>query len=157
MNYESYERRIGEQGYHLDGDIYRDAKGYPKCYNGVFQELVERQKSGIPLSRREYEMYGMLLRTLVKIVLNNHKFKFREPELKDECALEAYCEVLPALPRYFNPEKGTAYAYAFRVVYTSMIHVLEANNVRNQLATNLIEKAEDDRVDTGHKVGPVYN
>lgn len=158
MEYQKYQEQIAQQGYRLTGDIYRDKKGFPKCYNPVFQRLLERQQNGDKLSPREYEMYGRLFMTLVRIVLNNARFKYQEQDVKDECALEAYSEVLPVVTRYFDGTKGTAYAYVFRVIYTNMIHVLERKNARADLATNLIERYEDEQVDCGHKVEvPVYN
>lgn len=158
MEYQEYSDQMAQQGYYLDGEIYRDKKGRPKCFNPVFQSLLERQQDGWPLSKREYEMYGCLFMTLVRIVLNNARFKYQDADIRDECALEAYSEAFPVIVRYFRREKGTAYAFCFRVIYTNMIHVLERKNARGELETNLIERYEDDRVDYGHKVEvPVYN
>lgn len=158
MEFSYYQNQMAQQGYRLQGDIYRDEKGKPKCFNPVFQRLLTRIKEGDILSRREYELYGRLFMTLVRIVLNNQKFKYQDEDIREECALEAYSEALPVLPKYYDPAKGTGYAYAFRVIYTNMIHVLERKNARGELETNLIERYEDDRLDCGHKVEtPVYN
>ena len=152
MKYETYMDILDKAGYRLVGDIYRDKKGFPKCCNEVFQDLVVRQQRAV-IMPREYELYGRLVMTLVNIVLNNHKFKFQDPDIREECRTEAYCDILSGLPRYFDANKGsTAYAYGFRIAYTAMIHVLQRMNIRNELSTNLIERMEDAILDCGHKV-----
>lgn len=152
MKYETYMDIMDKAGYRLVGDIYRDKKGFPKCCNEVFQDLVVRQQRGV-IMPREYELYGRLVMTLVNIVLNNRKFKFQDPDIREECRTEAYCDILSGLPRYFDATKGsTAYAYAFRIAYTAGIHVLERLNMRRELNSNLIENAEDLIPDCGHKV-----
>ena len=154
MFYQHYMDSIKAQGYHLDSktEIFRDAKGAPKCFNGVFQDLVVRQKN-VVLSKREYELYGRLVMTLVQIVLNNRKFKFQDPDIREECRTEAYCDILSGLVDHFDALRGsTAYAYAFRIAYTAGIHVLERLNMRRELDSNLIENAEDLIPDCGHKV-----
>ena len=152
MLYPEYVKQLQEKGYRLDGDIYRDDKGCPKCYNDVLEDLVVRQQKGV-ISAREYDLYGRLLMTLVQIVLNNHKFKYQDVDIKDECRDEAYVDVLAGLVKYFDQGRGsTAYAYAFRICYTSMIHVLQRMNIRNDLHSNLIERMNDEILDCGHKV-----
>lgn len=152
MKYETYMDILDKVGYRLVGDIYRDKKGFPKCCNEVFQDLVVRQKNGV-LSKREYELYGRLICTLVQIVLNNRKFKFQDPDIREECRTEAYCDILSGLVDHFDALRGsTAYAYAFRIAYTAGIHVLERLNMRRELDSNLIENAEDLIPDCGHKV-----
>lgn len=154
MFYNEYIGELKAHGYSLDKrtDIYRDEKGAPKCFNQVFQDLVLRQQKGT-LSPREYELYGRLVMTLVQIVMNNRKFKFQDPDIKDECRTEAYCDILSNLVSHFDSTRGsTAYAYAFRIAYTAGIHVLERLNMRRELDSNLIENAEDLIPDCGHKV-----
>ena len=154
MFYNDYIASISAQGYRIDktSGIFRDSKGAPKCFNGVFQELVMRQKNGV-LTSREYELYGQLVCTLVQIVLNNRKFKYQDPDIREECRTEAYCDILSGLVRHFDASRGsTAYAYAFRIAYTAGIHVLERLNMRRELDSNLIENTEDLILDCGHKV-----
>ncbi len=153
MKYTQYMQQISSQGYKLVNNMFRDEKGAPKCYNPVFQDLVERQQKNDKLSEREYNLYGYLVMTLVQIVLNNIKFKYQDPEIKEECRTEAYVGLLDGLTKYFNSKKGsTAYSYAFRICYTSMIHVLERMNKRRDLDANLEEMYNDYCLDCGHKV-----
>jgi len=152
MFYNDYISKIRSQGYTEDRGVFRDSKGAPKCFNYVLEELVLRQQSGV-LTAREYELYGKMLLTLVQIVLNNHRFKYQDPDIKEECRDEAYVDVLGGLVKYFDKSRGsTAYAYAFRICYTSMIHVLQRMNARNDLHSNLIERMNDEILDCGHKV-----
>lgn len=153
MKYTQYMTEIENQGYKLSNNIFRDGKGKPKCYNPVFQDLVERQQKNDKLSEREYNLYGYLVMTLVQIVLNNIKFKYQDPEIKEECRTEAYVGLLDGLTKYFNSKKGSsAYSYAFRICYTSMIHVLERMDKRNEIDNNLEEMYNDYCLDCGHKV-----
>lgn len=149
MYYKDYIKEINDKGYKLVHNIFVVQKALPKkqpkCYNPVFQKLVERiQDNTEPLTEREYNLYGQLVMTLVQIVLNNHHFKFQDPEIKDECRLEAYCCLLEAGPKNFDRNFGsTAYSYYFRLAYTSMIHVLESKNRRTEIE-NVLREAYDD-------------
>ena len=153
MKYDEYMKQIDEKGYKLSRGIFRDSKNKPKCFNPVFQDLVIRQKNGEVLSEREYNLYGYLIMSLVQIVLNNAHFRYQEPDIKEECRTEAYCGVLEGLVTYFDEKRGsTAYSYAFRICYTSMIHVLERMNQRNNLDLTIEEMYNDYSLDCGHKV-----
>lgn len=153
MKYDEYMKQIDEKGYKLSKGIFRDSKNKPKCFNPVFQDLVIRQKNGDKLSEREYNLYGYLIMSLVQIVLNNAHFRYQEPDIKEECRTEAYCGVLEGLVPYFDENRGsTAYSYAFRICYTSMIHVLERMNQRNNLDLTIEELYNDYSLDCGHKV-----
>ena len=139
MQYNDYMNKLNELGYKLKDGIFVDKKKGPKCNNEVFQDLVERQQNGEKLAEKEYNLYGYLMRSLVHIVLNNAKFKYQEPHIKEECELEAYCCLCEQLLSHFDKTRGsTAYSYAFRLAYTSMIHVLENMNRRNELQEKLI-------------------
>ena len=144
MQYKEYMDEIKAQGYRLVGNVFRDKKNMPKCYNNVLQKLLERQQDNDPLTEREYNLYGYLIMTLVQIVLNNRKFKFQEPDIREECRTEMYCGLIEAGPKYFDRTKGsTAYSYLFRIAYTQGIHVLEAKNKRKELDDILIETYND--------------
>lgn len=154
MKYKQYLEEIQNKGYHLDKhNIFRDEKGKPKCYNPVFQDLIERQQDNDKLSEREYNLYGQMIMSLVQIVLNNAHFKFQDPDIKEECKTEAYCCILDSLVKYFDRNRGsTGYSYAFRLCYTSMIHVLERMNQRNDINQKLEEAYYDMAENCGHKV-----
>lgn len=153
MKFQQYMKEINAQGYSLDKNIFRDRKHKPKCYNPVFQDLIIRQQEDNNLSSREYELYGQLIMSLVQIVLNNHKFKFQEADIREECRTEAYCGLLESLITHYDKTKGsTAYAYAFRIAYTNMIHVLERMNNRKEIGEKLEEMYYDMQENTGHKV-----
>lgn len=158
MEFQSYQSQITQKGYTVNNGIFVDKQGKPKCFNPVFEDLLDRLHNGFPLTYREQELFGQLFVSLVKIVLNHFRFKKQEHEVKQECEDEAYSEAYPLVIKYFKKGKGTAYSFAFRVIYTQMIHVLERKNKRQEFLTNLIERYEDDRIDCGHKVEtPVYN
>lgn len=160
MKYTQYMTEIENQGYKLSNNMFKDEKGAPKCYNPVFQDLVERIQDneknpnlGTRLTEREYNLYGFLIMSLVQIVLNNHHFKHQDPDIREECRTEAYCGLLDGLTKFFVRTKGsTAYSYAFRICYTSMIHVLERMDKRRDLDANLEEMYNDYCLDCGHKV-----
>lgn len=157
MYYKEYEAQLAEQGHSYFNGAFRDKQGKPKCYNPVFEDLLVRRQHGVPLTTREDDMYGKMIMTLVKIVLNNVHFKHQEQSLRDECASFAYVDAMPLIEQYFKQGKGTAYSFAFRVIYTRMTRVLEDSNQRKDLLTNLIEKTLDGILDCGHKVEtPVY-
>lgn len=123
-------------------DIIRDAKGHPKCPNPVFQELLlEIQRNG-SLDPKKERLYGICFRSLIEIVTNNAKFKFQDPDLLDECRLEALL-ALETVPKNFDATKGTAYAYVYRCCYTNMIHVLERHNHRRELLDTLKAELEE--------------
>lgn len=142
MKYNYYMQEIEKQGYTLDNNnIFRDKKHKPKCFNPVFQDLVERQQDGDKLSYREEQLYGQMILTLVQIVSNNHHFIAQDPDIKDECRTEAYCDILSWLVKYFDRKRGsTAYSYAFRLAYVAGIHVLERMNKRNETIEKLHEE-----------------
>ena len=145
MHYKEYIEEITNKGYKLTGNVFRDKKHMPKCYNPVLQKLLERiQDNTEPLTEREYNLYGYLVMSLVQIVLNNVKFKYQDPDIREECRTEMYCGILEAGPKYFDRTKGsTAYSYLFRVAYTQGIHVLEAKNQRTDIENTLREAYDD--------------
>lgn len=133
-------------------NIIRDSKHHPRVDNDVYQELLMMKQNGVTLSREEDTLYGQCIMTLVEIILNGPKFKFQDETIKNECRTDAYVAICECVPRYFKNEMGTkAVSYAYRVGYTSMIHVLEAHNRRTDIMC--IENTLDDKREyTGRKV-----
>lgn len=143
--------------YNLTVDQYgilRNPKLRPHCPNELLEKVV-RKKLSVGLSTEEDRLYGHLLMTLARIVLNNAKFKHQEENLRMECFSEMMT-VFDAVERCFDWSKGSKYySYLFNSMYHAGIHVLESKNKRNDLQTNLISKMMDDRLDCGCRVGPV--
>ena len=164
-----YEEILKSYRYSLDKDgLFRDHKGALKCSNPVLEDLVIRQKTE-KLSYQEEQLYGQLLMTLCKIVMKHHVFRNQKPELKEECLMEGLANIIEKGIRGFNPEKGRAYSYLYRLCYTAGIHVLEAKNDRISLDAALQDleigdsgsdfrtRDSGDILDFGRKVNTAYS
>lgn len=141
-------------------DVYKNLKR--RCYcknnddrpvllNEYFQPLVMKYKDGT-ITESENEELGYWTNSIAEILMNNHKFKRQDKELKDECRSEAILGIYTSFS-YFDPNKvskrtgkvSKAYSYAFRVAYTTAIHVLERyNKDREQLSTLSTPEAFDE-------------
>lgn len=122
-------------------NIIRDRKNHPKCPNAIYQHLVVKKQNGVRLDAFEDKIYGSCVLSLIEIILNNKHFRFQTEDIKEDCRGEAVLCILESVPKYFNKDKGsTAYSYAFRCGYTSMIHVLERNNRNIEKLTANLEK-----------------
>lgn len=125
-------------------NIIRDRFGKPKCPNPIFQPLLEELQDNGKLDYRKETLYGQCFMSLIEIVLNNKHFKFQTTDIKEECRLEALL-VLEALPKYFDRNKGsTVYSYAFRCMYTNMIHVLERHNEEKEMMEKLYAALQEE-------------
>jgi hypothetical protein len=121
------------------------------------------------LSYQDEQLYGQLLMTLCKIVMKHHVFRNQRPEVKEECLMEGLANILEKGVRGFNPEKGRAYSYLYRLCYTAGIHTLEAKNDRVSLDAALHDleigdsgsdfrtKDSGDILDFGRKVNTAYS
>lgn len=132
-------------------DVYRNvrrscyckkADDMPVLLNDYFQPLVLKYKDRT-INEQENEELGYWANSIAEILMNNRKFKHQEPYIKEECRSEAILGIFASFA-YFDPNRiskrtgkvSKAYSYAFRVAYTSAIHVLESyNNDREHLST----------------------
>lgn len=125
-------------------NIIRDSNGKPKCPNPIFQPLLEELQDNEKLDYQKETLYGQCFMSLIEIVLNNKHFKFQTPDIKEDCRLEALL-VLESLPKYFDRDKGsTVYSYAFRCMYTNMIHVLERHNLEKEMMEKLYAALQEE-------------
>ena len=168
--YQQYTNELSSVRYSRRQDgVWIDRRGLPKCYNPVFQELVTRQQDGEKLSYLENELYGQMLWSLAAIVIKNTKFRHQDPEIKFECKSEMVSNVLEKALRNYDPTKGAAYSYCYRLMYTAAVHVLEAMDDRRALdralsgdiqvgdsGSNLLMKSDPDYVSCGRKVCTAY-
>lgn len=133
--------------------ILRNGSGRPRCPNDLLESVVRKKLENnmdLPLER----LYGVLLMTLARIVLNNAKFKRQEDSVRAECFSEMML-AFEAAERCFDWSKGSKYySYLFRCMYTNGIHVLEAKNKRVELQERLTESMADKYMDCGCRVGP---
>lgn len=125
-----------------DGIIYKTGeknKNRPICNNTVFQDLViKKQEENI--IGKEYELLGNCIMTLIRIVLNNVKFRYQPDNIREDIVTEAYVDIFTALQKKcFDPTKGNAYSYFFRLAYVSGIHVLEKYNKIRETEEKLVE------------------
>ena len=119
-------------------------KWNPSAPNFILQPLVEKLQDEGKLDPKEEKLYGQCIMSLIEIVINNQHFKYQDEDIKDECRGDGLECVLLALPKNFDRNRGsTAYSYAFRCIYTAMIHVLERWNDKKEYEVEL-----DDRVIT---------
>lgn len=115
-------------------NIIRDAKHHPRVDNDIYQELLMMKQNNVVMTHEEETLYGQCIMTLVEIILNGPKFKFQDENVKNECRTDAYVAICECVPYYFKNDMGSkAVSYAYRVGYTSMIHVLEAHNKRTDI------------------------
>lgn len=113
-------------------------KWNPAAPNFILQPLVEKLQDEGKLDPKEETLYAQCILSLVEIVLNNKHFKFQNEEIKDECRGAGMECALLALPKNFDRNRGsTAYSYAFRCIYTAMIHVLEIWNNKKEYEVDL--------------------
>ena len=99
----------------------------PWCPNELFQPLFQKYQENEPMTCKEQYLFGLLINALANIVLNNKHFRYQEQHIKDECLSEFSLAILEG-KKHFNPTKGSAYAYCFRLAYVAGIHVLEKYN-----------------------------
>ena len=124
-------------------NIIRDSQHHPRVDNDIYQELLLMKQNGDTLSYEEETLYGQCIMTLVEIILNGPKFKFQDETIKNECRTDAYVAICDCVPHYFKHDMGSkAVSYAYRVGYTSMIHVLEAHNMRADIMCRLDDAIE---------------
>ena len=123
----------------------------PVLLNDYFQPLVMKYKEGT-ITEQENEELGYWSNSIAEILMNNLKFKHQEKDVKDECRSEAILGIYTSFS-YFDPNKvskrtgkvSKAYSYAFRVAYTTAIHVLERyNKDRENLSTLSTYEAWDE-------------
>lgn len=169
--YQQYTNELASVRYSLRQDgVWIDRRGLPKCYNPVFQDLVTRQQDGEKLSYLENELYGQLLWSLAAIVIKNTKFRHQDPEIKFECKAEMVSNVLEKALRNYDPTKGAAYSYCYRLMYTAAVHVLEAMDDRRALdralsgdiqvgdsGSDFRTRDSGDILDFGRKVNTAYS
>ena len=148
MTYDDYMKILEKNNLHIHSDniIYKHGKGNsnrPICNNEIFQDLVIK-KMNDNITYKEYELLGIFIQTLVRIVLNNKKFRFQTDTIRDDIVGNAYVDILSAIDkRLFNPEKGNAYSYFFRLAYVAGIHVLVAENIQKDITSKLVEAAKE--------------
>ena len=134
-------------------NILRKANGRPACPNALLEAVVSK-KLNSGLNAAEDTLYGQLMFTLARIVLNNAKFKRQEDSVRAECFSEMML-AFEGAERCFDWSKGSKYySYLFRCMYTNGIHVLEAKNKRVELQERLTESMADKYMDCGCRVGP---
>ena len=147
MTYADYMKILEKNNLHIHSDniIYKHGKGNsnrPICNNEIFQDLVLKKMNN-NIADKEYELLGIFIHTLVRIVLNNKKFRFQTDTIRDDIVGNAYVDILSAIDkRLFNPEKGNAYSYFFRLAYVAGIHVLVAENIQKDITSKLVEAAK---------------
>ena len=148
---------LNNYGLKLDQyQILRKADGRPSCPNELLEKVVKhKQKNG--LNGSEENLYGWLIMTLARIVLNNVKFQHQEETLRMECFSEMMT-VINSVESNFDWSKGSKYySYLFNSMYHAGIHVLEGSNKRNAIATAIDEKMHDEYLDCGCRVCPVQH
>lgn len=133
------------KSFRIDNDnIIRDEHNHPRIDNDVYQELVIMKQNNKELTLEEDRLYGQSIMSLVEIILNCAKLKYQKEEVKSECRIAAYIAICEYVPKYFKTNSGSkAVSYAYRVGYTSMIHVLEKTNKRNEMMKKLEDAYND--------------
>lgn len=136
---------LGKYGYTLCNDnIIRDKHNHPKCCNEIYQYLVCKIQDGETLTPQEDHVYGSCILSLAEIILNNKMMRFQTDDIKDECRGAMYLAILECVPKYWDRSRGSAaYSYAFRVGYTTCVHILKDKNKRLEIQARLIETAKD--------------
>jgi hypothetical protein len=134
-------------------NILRKANGRPACPNALLEAVVSKKLSS-GLNAAEDTLYGQLIMTLARIVLNNKAMKHQEESLRMEC-FSAMMEVIADVERNFDWNHGSKYySYLFNAMYHSGVHVLEGSNKRRALAEAMAESMADKYMDCGCRVGP---
>jgi hypothetical protein len=135
---------LNDNNYHISkSNEIQDKKCQPKCPNHIFQYLLLKRKNKEDLNPYQDYVYGSALNSLVHILMKNKHFCLQTPEIQDECRLEMLCAI-PTIENGFDPTKGKAYSYAFRIFYTEGIHVLERWNEMSDLFVLASEIEDED-------------
>lgn len=148
MTYDDYMIILEKNNLHIHSDniIYKHGKGNrnrPICNNEIFQDLVVKKMNNV-ITEKEYDLLGIFIHTLVRIVLNNKKFRFQTDTIRDDIVGSAYLDILSAIDKHlFDPEKGNAYSYFFRLAYVAGIHVLVAENIQKDITSRLMDAAKE--------------
>lgn len=149
MTYNDYMSILEKNNLHIHSDniIYKHGKGNrnrPICNNEIFQDLVIKTMNNA-ITNEEYELLGVFIHTLVRIVLNNKRFRFQSDTIRDDIVGSAYVDILSAIDKHlYNPEKGNAYSYFFRLAYVAGIHVLVAENIQKDITSRLMDVAKEE-------------
>lgn len=125
-----------------DNIIRRRSDGHPACPNAIFQPLLEMKQDEVVFTSLQEKIYAACYLSLAEIVLNNRHYKFQTPEIKEECRGEALYAI-EGSEKCFDRNKGKAYSYAFRCMYTNMVHVLERHNTEREMMEKLRESYEE--------------
>ena len=148
MTYEEYMNIMKENDLHIhdDGIIYKHGKGNrnrPICRNEILEDLVIKRQSGT-ITTKENDLLGICLLTLTRIVLNNRRFRFQSDDIRADIRSAAYLDTLTAMNHgLYDPSKGRAYSYMFRLCYVAGIHVLQEENKANDITSRLVEVAKE--------------
>lgn len=146
---------LTEFGLALDGyGILRKPNGRPSCPNELLEKVV-RKKMSDGLTPAEENLYGYLVMTLARIVLNNKVMKHQEESLRMECFSEMMT-VINDVERNFDWGHGSKYySYLFNAMYHAGIRVLVQKNRRLAVAANFMKEEAEKYLYCGCRVGPV--
>jgi hypothetical protein len=148
MTYDEYTQILNDNNLHIHEDniIYKHGKGNhnrPICRNEILEDLVIKRQNGT-ITPKEENLLGICLLTLTKIVLNNQKFRYQSEEIRNDIRSEAYLDTLSAMEnKLYDPTKGRAYSYMFRLCYVSGIHILQRENLEKDTKARLIETFQE--------------
>jgi len=148
MKYSDYIKILEENELHIHSDniVYKHGQknhNRPICNNDILQDLVIKYQAG-DITDKEYELLGIMINTMTRIVLNNKKFRFQKDDTRNDVTGEAYLTVLTALnKKLYDKDKGNAYSYIFRLCYTAGIHILEAENRQKEIVSSLVDTFND--------------
>ncbi len=148
MTYEEYMNIMKEHDLHIhsDGIIYKHGKGNrnrPICRNEILEDLVIKRQSGT-ITTKENDLLGICLLTLTRIVLNNRRFRFQSDDIRADIRSAAYLDTLTAMKHgLYDPSKGRAYSYMFRLCYVAGIHVLQEENKAKDIENSLLDTFND--------------
>lgn len=107
-------RKVGEPGFNIDTDIDLE-------YLRRLMETPEPQP-------KDFNMYGVFIRNIIKIVQNDHHFRGYPDYLKDDMMSEALVDLVKARTKFKSkdyPRPSAPFYYLWRIAFNSCAHVCE--------------------------------
>lgn len=107
--------------------------------NDDFAAIVGKLKDDLPVSLDEDKRYGIYIRTMMEIVLENAKFKNKTVDEKYGMRDTMYYELCSGIRSFDVTKKSGIFSYAYRIAYVAGIHYF-TNKTKEEIKKDKIKE-----------------
>lgn len=105
--------------------------------NDDFAMIVNKLKNQQRITYDEDRRYGLYIRTMMEIVLENSRFKNKTVDEKYGMRDTMYYELCSGIKSFDSSKKSGIFSYAYRIAYVAGIHYF-TNNAKAKLKQDAI-------------------